>query len=149
MWINWERKALDRGLSVYYNGLQSKSDDREQYPEPGQQEMGRTVQAPHRRGGKALWSAGRKWPAVSPRYGGRVCTSGTNSGGTTDRLIRPEPFLARGDFRFLRGFVLSPPGFAPGALVQQTQAQPVNRTGNKFCPPRAPVGPEKTAHKHS
>ena len=73
MWINWDRKALDRGLSVYYNGLQSKSDDREQYPEPGQQEMGRTVQAPRRRGGKALWSAGRKWPAVSPRYGERVC----------------------------------------------------------------------------
>ena len=54
-------------------GCKSKSDDREQYPGPGQQEMGRTVQAPHRRGGKALWSAGRKWPAVSPRYGERVC----------------------------------------------------------------------------
>ena len=75
--------------------------------------------------------------------------SGTNSGGTTDRLIRPEPFLARGVFFVFFGVRISPPGFAPGASVQQTQAQPVNRTGNKFCPPRAPVGPEKTARKHS
>lgn len=35
--------------------------------------MGWSVQIPRRRGGKALWSAGRQWPAVSPRYGGRVC----------------------------------------------------------------------------
>ena len=67
-------------------------------PRAGASEMGWPVQIPRRRGGKALWSAGRQWPAVSPRYGGRVCTSGTNSGGTTDRLIRPEPFPARGVF---------------------------------------------------
>ena len=62
----------------------------------------------------------------SPHVTGEECVpaSGINSGGTTDRLIRPEPFLARGDFRFLRGFVLSPPkislcsiGACPGRRV--------------------------------
>ena len=35
------------------------------------------------------------------------------------------------------------------ALVRQTQAQKRDRTKSRFCEPRAPVGPEKTAPKHS
>ena len=44
------------------------------------------------RGGKALWSAGRKWPAGPRRYRERsACQPDTNSGGTTDSFVRPEP----------------------------------------------------------
>ena len=37
----------------------------------------------------------------------------------------------------------------PGALARQTQAQKRDRTKSRFCEPRAPVGPEGTAPKHS
>ena len=41
------------------------------------------------------------------------------------------------------------PGFAPGALVRQSQAQILNRKCSKFCRLRPPVGPEGIAPEHS
>ena len=41
-------------------------------------------------GGKAPWSAGRKWPAGPRRYRERsACQPDTNSGGTTDKFCSP------------------------------------------------------------
>ena len=39
------------------------------------------------------------------------------------------------------------PGYAPGALVRQSQAQILNRKCSKFCRLRPPVGPEGIAPK--
>ena len=90
--------ALDRWKNVYYNELQVQKRRQRTVPRAGVSEMGWPVRIPRRRGGRHSGRGQAMARRLPPRYGGRVCTSGTNSGGTTDRLIRPEPFPARGVF---------------------------------------------------
>ena len=57
---------------VFYTRMSHNSVDREQYPMSGHQREGGWCKPFDRHDGKALWSAGRKWPAGPRRYRVRV-----------------------------------------------------------------------------
>ena len=116
---------------------------------------GREGQAPPLRNLRMLsyFGSGRRklpgWAADSRPY----------SPPETSRGAFQEPTLIRHGFAVppspWRGKARATARVAPtvkiglGALARQTQAQKRDRTKSRFCEPRAPVGPEGTAPKHS
>ncbi len=75
---------------------------------------------------------GKAWRAADSRPYRRMATYG-------GRVRTPAPTRMQGRSRSPpRGrSQTGPPGFAPGALARQSQAQKLNRTSGNFCTPRA------------